>query len=308
MERFGRLFSLSGLSLDRLRTFLAVAEAGSIARAAKDDPVRQSQFSRQIKELEAYFGVALTRRVGRRIAITDEGYRLAEVTRRQFGELDDFREAMNNRPVSVRIGAQGSLVEWLLLPALKECRAVLGGATLEIEQHRSADIVAGASDGRLDFGLVRRDAVAGGVREWKLGKLRYAFFAPPALWRSGATVESILRTEEMAGLFLGRQFHTKLEGWLAEKNITPNIVARMGSFVQLARLAKLSGLPCVLPVIAAVDFDARRMLGRALPWQYERDLVLIANQRSLDRSGIRPSASDGLREVLSRGLTDTATS
>jgi len=308
MERFGRLFSLSGLSLDRLRTFLAVVEAGSIARAAKDDPVRQSQFSRQIKELEAYFGVALTRRVGRRIEITAEGHRLAEVIRRQFGELDDFREAMNNRPVSVRIGAQGSLIEWLLLPAMKECRAVLGGATLEIEQHRSADIVAGVSDGRLDFGLVRSDAVTGGVRQWKLGKLRYAFFAPPALWRSGATVEDILRTQEIAGLFPGRQFHSKLEGWLEEQNFTPNIVARMGSFVQLARLAKLSGLPCVLPVIAAVDFDAKRMVGKALPWKHEREVVLIANQRSLDRSGIPPAACAGLKEVLSRGLTAIATS
>ena len=308
MERFGRLFSLSGLSLDRLRTFLAVVEAGSIARAAKDDPVRQSQFSRQIKELEACFGVALTRRVGRRIEITAEGHRLAEVIRRQFGELDDFREAMNNRPVSVRIGAQGSLIEWLLLPAMKECRAVLGGATLEIEQHRSADIVTGVSDGRLDFGLVRSDAVTSGVRQWKLGKLRYAFFAPPGLWRSGATVESILRTQEIAGLFPGRQFHSKLEGWLEEQNFTPNIVARLGSFVQLARLAKLSGLPCVLPVIAAVDFDPRRMVGMALPWKHEREVVLIANQRSLDRSGIPPAASTGLREVLSRGLTATATS
>lgn len=307
MERFGRLFSLSGLSLERLRTFLAVEEAGSIARAAKDDPVRQSQFSRQVKELEAYFGVALTRRVGRRIEITAEGHRLAEVIRRQFGELDDFREAMNKRPVSVRIGAQGSLIEWLLLPAMKECREALGGATLEIEQHRSADIVAGVSDGRLDFGLVRSDAVSGGVRQWKLGKLRYAFFAPPALWRSGATVDSILRTGEMAGLFPGRQFHTTLEAWLEKQNFTPNIVARLGSFVQLARLAKLSGLPCVLPVIAAVDFDARRMVGKALPWKHEREIVLIANQRSLDRSGIPPAASAGLREVLTRGLMVTAT-
>ena len=72
MNEFARLFTVSGLSLDRLRTFLRVAEAGNLAKAAKGDTTRQSQFSRQIKELEAFFGVALTRRVGRRIEITDE--------------------------------------------------------------------------------------------------------------------------------------------------------------------------------------------------------------------------------------------
>ena len=62
MNEFERLFAVSGLSLDRLRTFLRVAEAGNLAKAAQGDATKQSQFSRQNKELEAYFGVPLTRR------------------------------------------------------------------------------------------------------------------------------------------------------------------------------------------------------------------------------------------------------
>ena len=64
MNKFDRLFDISGLSLDRLRSFLRVVEAGSLTRAALGDVTRQSQYSRQIKELEGYFGTALTRRVG----------------------------------------------------------------------------------------------------------------------------------------------------------------------------------------------------------------------------------------------------
>ncbi len=303
MDRYERLFSFSGLSLDRLRTFLAVADAGGIARAAKDDPVRQSQYSRQVKELEAYFGVPLTRRVGRRITVTEDGVRLAELLRRHFSELDDFRETMNRRPISVRIGAQGSSVDWLLLPALDRCREVLGGAMLECEQQRSAEIVSGVSDGRLDFGLVRADAVPAGMRKRRIGRLRYALFAPRAAWRAAATVEDVLHGAEMGGLFPGRQFHAQLEEWLAERNITPRIVVRMGSFVQLARLARISGLPCILPEIAAVDFDPRRIAGRALPWKHERELVLIANRRSLDRSGLPASSAGALAGILSAALS-----
>lgn len=40
-----------GMSLERLDAFLAVLEAGGIARAAPGQPVRQSQLSRQISEL-----------------------------------------------------------------------------------------------------------------------------------------------------------------------------------------------------------------------------------------------------------------
>ncbi len=62
---FEQLFAKRGLSLDRLRVLCEVADAGGIARAARNDPTRQSQFSRQLKELEDFFEVELTRRQAR---------------------------------------------------------------------------------------------------------------------------------------------------------------------------------------------------------------------------------------------------
>ena len=64
MNEFDSLLSISGLSLDRMRSFLMVAESGNLSKAAKGDVTKQSQFSRQIKDLEGFFGVALTKRVG----------------------------------------------------------------------------------------------------------------------------------------------------------------------------------------------------------------------------------------------------
>ena len=56
---FEHLFAERGLSLDRLKTLIEVAKAGSIAAAARGDSARQSLYSRQIKELEEFFGVEL---------------------------------------------------------------------------------------------------------------------------------------------------------------------------------------------------------------------------------------------------------
>jgi len=75
---FEALFSTRGLSLDRLRSFLEMAEAGGIARAAPGDPVRQSQISRQIRELEEFFGTELTQRRGKGLVLTPAARRLAK--------------------------------------------------------------------------------------------------------------------------------------------------------------------------------------------------------------------------------------
>ena len=78
---FSKLFAESGLSLDRLRAMLEVGASGSIAKAADGDPVRQSQYSRQIKELEDFFRVKLMERDGKGMRLTTNGRELARISR-----------------------------------------------------------------------------------------------------------------------------------------------------------------------------------------------------------------------------------
>src|SRR5712671_4362044 len=78
---FSKLFAESGLSLDRLKALLEVGAAGSIVRAAGGDPVRQSQYSRQIKELEDFFRTRLIERQGKGTRLTESGRELARISR-----------------------------------------------------------------------------------------------------------------------------------------------------------------------------------------------------------------------------------
>lgn len=298
MNDFERLFSLSGLSLDRLRSFLAVAEAGNLAKAAQSDPTRQSQYSRQVKELESYFGVPLTRRVGRRIEITAEGRQLATIIRRHFTDLDTFRESMSGRPVSVRIGAPASILEWWVIPKLRECRTILRDAVIEMEQTRSAEVWRQIVDGRLDFGIVRDDAVPDGVKRWKLGRIGYALFAPKDAWKKGADAARIIASHPMGGLIPGGQFHRRMEEWMSRMEWEPGIVARAGSFLLLARLVRDAGLAAILPRTAAAEFNAVEFPHEPLPWAAERPMVLIANARSTERLGIRPSDISALARAF----------
>ncbi len=298
MNDFDRLFDVSGLSLDRLRSFLRVVEAGNLTKAAQGDVTKQSQFSRQIKELENFFGVALTRRVGRRIEITEEGNRLALVIRRHFRELDDFRETMAGRSVSVRLGSQGSIIDWFVVPRLDAISKSLGNAMVELVQLRTLDVVRAVADGRLDFGIVREDAVPAETQCWRLGSVGYALFAANAHWKRSAKVEEVIRKAPVADLLSGGQFSTRWHEWLTKEKLRPRVLARVSSFTDLARVVQAGHAAAVLPEMAAVDFDPKKFKHEKIDALNPRTLVMIANARSLDRAGIASNVPETLADLL----------
>src|SRR6059036_1387384 len=115
---FENLFANSGLSLERLKTFREIVAAGGITAAAGDDSNRQSQYSRQLKELEKYFGVELLRRGRGPAELTDAGQRLYEIIGHTLSALEEFRLTCAGQPLELVIGAGESLIQWLLLPRL----------------------------------------------------------------------------------------------------------------------------------------------------------------------------------------------
>lgn len=302
MNKFEQLFDISGLSLDRMRSFLKVAEAGNLTKAARGDQVRQSQYSRQIKELEGFFGVALTRRVGRRIEITEEGRRLAMVIHRQFSELDDFRESMAGRSIRICFGSQGSVIDWLLIPRLAEMSRVLGHTIIEAEQMRTMDVVRAVADGRLDFGIVREDSLPPETKRHRLCSVGYAVFAHNALWKGCSSATDLVGKAPVAELLPGGQFVQRWQQWLSQAKLHPQVVARVSSFTDLARAVKQGHAAAVLPDMAAVDFDPKKIRHEKISTLKPRTLALISNTRSLGREGIRDGAVEDIIEILQHGL------
>jgi LysR family transcriptional regulator, nitrogen assimilation regulatory protein len=103
---FNELLSEGGLSLDRLKNFCAMAEAGGIAKVAGGDPAKQSLYSRQLRELEQFFGAELTRRKGKGIEFTEQGLELARQVRAHL--QDGFQESVRGpiRGVQDRVRQQ----------------------------------------------------------------------------------------------------------------------------------------------------------------------------------------------------------
>ncbi len=65
----------SDVTLDRMRTFVRVAERGNLSAVAREMGTGQSTVTRHLRELEQAVGAALFNRTTRRVAMTEEGSR-----------------------------------------------------------------------------------------------------------------------------------------------------------------------------------------------------------------------------------------
>jgi len=80
------------MDLRRLRTFVAVAELGTVSKAAVRLRIGQPALSRQIGDLQQELGLRLFDRVGRGLVLTVEGEQLLADCRRVMTDLDAVRE------------------------------------------------------------------------------------------------------------------------------------------------------------------------------------------------------------------------
>ena len=94
------------LDSELLRTFVAVAAAGNVTRAAEQVGRTQSAVSIQIKRLEETLGESLFERGSRGVALTPQGKLLLVSANRIIGLLDEAAAAIRAKPLGgpVRIG------------------------------------------------------------------------------------------------------------------------------------------------------------------------------------------------------------
>jgi len=81
------------MTLNQLRTFLAVAETGSVRAAAQELVVTQAAVSASVAALQRSLGVALVTPDGRGLRLTDAGTSYARYARRILGLLDEAGRA-----------------------------------------------------------------------------------------------------------------------------------------------------------------------------------------------------------------------
>ena len=128
--------------LRNVRTFVAVADAGNVARAASRLHLSQPAASRQIHALEAELGVALFDRIGRALRLTAEGEDLLPNCRRLLLDAQalDLRagELRKGEVGVLRVGATPQVIENLLSQFVARYRARHSGVDVHLVEDGGA--------------------------------------------------------------------------------------------------------------------------------------------------------------------------
>lgn len=111
---------MSGTSLEGLRVFLAVAEAGSVTGAARALGMPKSSVSRAVQTLEQALGVKLFHRASRRVALSTAGIALRERVTLPLAALEGALETMPERRSApdgvLRLSTTGDFAAMVLAP------------------------------------------------------------------------------------------------------------------------------------------------------------------------------------------------
>lgn len=261
-----RLFAQAGLSLERLRTFREIATAGSITAAAQNDPNRQSQFSRQLKELEKFFGIELIRRGRGPLRLTPAGTELHAVAGVALRGLEEFLAACGNQPLELTVGAGESLIQWWLLPRIPPPNILGKNVTLAFENLRNEDILSGLKTGVLDFGVLSRSVDDPKIESIPLGRMEFRLFVPETLCgHSKKPKASILKGLPLAQLTNASAITRALEQEAKRKKLNLNIRFKFSSYPQLARAILNGQVAGVMPALAAAGMPAGAVRSVALP-------------------------------------------
>lgn len=107
-------------SLDDLRLFLAIGEAGSLVQASRRTGTPASTLSRRLAQLEESLGRRLVQRTSRHVALTKDGEELLARTRAHVDALDDaLAGGADDEPAGpLRVTAMLATGAELVAPAL----------------------------------------------------------------------------------------------------------------------------------------------------------------------------------------------
>jgi LysR family nitrogen assimilation transcriptional regulator len=155
------------MNLRTLRYFVAIADAGSLTAAAAAISIAQPALTRQLRELEAEFGVPLFHRMPRGVRLTQAGVTLYEAAQRILGEAQRVRQRLASKAgdtkTTVVLGVSPTLAR-VLLPGLFEyCLRTLPEVELRSREAFTPELLDWLERGIIDMAVVTNPGVGRSV-------------------------------------------------------------------------------------------------------------------------------------------------
>jgi DNA-binding transcriptional LysR family regulator len=250
------------MTLEDLRTFAAVCDAGSLSAAAQALHKSQPAVSQQVARLEAEFGVALLERRARGVVPTAAGAALHESARRALSELELAQRSIealrSGRRGSLSIATGGTTLKHFMRSAIARFRAENPAVAVRFTQGRStADCLDALHHGRVDLGFVTMQPDdPHGIEQRPALLMEYALLldAGHALARRRRVTLDELRDIELIGLPGSSAGFSSLRQSLAARGVVPNTIATVDDWDLCYVLVTLGLGSAIVPAFHAHEF------------------------------------------------------
>lgn len=166
-------------SLDEIRTFATIVEAGSLAAAATRLGVTPNAVSRRLAVLEARLKRRLIHRTTRRLTVTEEGQAFHARCRRALDELAEAEQELlgaDGFAVKLRIGLHSDMLGPVLIEGLRDL--LEGASQLRIELRVSSSFIEPVRSG-LDLAVYVGKPQPSSLVSVPLGSMVWSLAAAP---------------------------------------------------------------------------------------------------------------------------------
>lgn len=167
------------MNLFQLRAFDAVAREGSFTRAAERLFISQPAVTGHIKALEEHYQIPLLRRTARRVELTEEGTKLAAITRAIFGLVEEAQTLLEaNRQLltgRLEVAADGP---HLVMPMLAKLRERYPGITVNLRLGNAQETLAALLSDRADVAVLTQVETSKGLHLKPLIESRICALVP----------------------------------------------------------------------------------------------------------------------------------
>lgn len=174
------------LESDLMRSFLAVADSGSVTAAAGRLYRTQSAVSLQVKRLEESLGQPLFLRQARGVVLTPRGEQLVPYARRVVALLDEAAVALREKPLvgPVRVGISDEYSGTVLPRALAAFDERHEGVQVSVRVDHSMAQIAALEADEIDLGV---------IYDWQYVQEGEVLCIDPTVWVTSLTHAQHLR-------------------------------------------------------------------------------------------------------------------
>lgn len=159
------------LDLELLKTFVTVAETGSLTRAGERLLISQPTVSLQLKRLEEGLGRRLMERSARGVTLTGDGEVLLSYARRILGLAEEALARIIEPTVAglVRLGTPEDFATHHLAGVLARFGQNHPNVALEVTTDLTLNLIERFKNGEFDLVLIKREVMGptDGVRVWR---------------------------------------------------------------------------------------------------------------------------------------------